>query len=144
MHHEDRSARARPTSRRVRRLARRARAFAPVLAVPAIFGLLALTMNLIEYRPTRRVVPDASAAPSEALHAPTAGARRAAEDRAADGDTRPPGAMAASVIDGVLATGVTAAGSDWLESASRTERDARDPARTGLREGDPAAATRLH
>ncbi|MEZ4332718.1 MAG: hypothetical protein R3F35_13230 [Myxococcota bacterium] len=95
-------------------------------------------MNLIEYRPARRPAPDAR---SETARASMTGLREPAAEALAVDDVRPPDAIAASVIDGVLATGVTA-GSDWLESASRAQDDALDPARAALRDPAPAAVDR--
>lgn len=93
-------------SRRMRRMARRAKAFAPVLAVPAIFGLLALTMNLIEVRPEQRERPARGAA-RPATRAALAGhvSRRAADAGESVG-AQTVLAPDPALIEGVLAVGV--------------------------------------
>lgn len=71
--------------RLARRWRRRARIAAPFLVVPAMLGLLVLSVDLIEYRPSpesddasapprsERAVPGASDGPSESMsHAPDA------------------------------------------------------------------------
>lgn len=135
------------TSRRARRLARRARAFAPVLAVPAIFALLALTMNRIEYGPARPpgVQPEAGSIGADAATPrPTQTAGKPIQTRTGMPEalrTLEPVADAlssASVIEGGWGAGVTVGADRPSSGTDRTGAARRAPDPLGLPHGDPS------
>lgn len=106
--------------RRARRWNRRARIFAPFLAVPAMLGVLLLSVNLIEHRPDGSREEASSNRRTPALHAADhrpARAPSAPIERDAVGASVDPHALSqASVIAGAvgvdmpLATGVERTG----------------------------------
>lgn len=78
MQHADESTAHRIARRRARRWARRARIFAPLLALPGMLGVLLLSVNLIESRPdeSRRAAADDRPATASAPAVPAAHAAR--------------------------------------------------------------------
>lgn len=99
----------RTTRRRMRRWKRRLQALAPLLALPAVFGLLALSVNLIEFRstpkPRIRTAPmrSASASSSPAPHRESVGP--ASETDRMTGEL-PSGVLDQSVVSGALAVDI--------------------------------------
>lgn len=117
MRDESRSLDTHFTSRRARRFMRRAKALSPVLMVPAIFALLVLAMNLVEYRPARSARIEAPG-PKATVRGPATApsARIASDDRqAVAGGTHD--VPSVSVIEGTLAAGVPQREGDWLDGA---------------------------
>ena len=95
--------------RRMRRWKRRLQALAPLLALPAVFGLLALSVNLIEFRstpkPRIRTAPirTTSASASPDTHRESTGLAIETDRRTGE---RPTGVLDLSVVSGDLAVDI--------------------------------------
>ena len=114
----------RSTRRRLRRWRRRAQVVAPLLAVPAMLGLLILSVDLIEYQPSP---PARSDSPREAS--------AVRFDKAHALEVEPQSVSALSVVDS-LAVGPDGFDSAVVSSASVIE--GADPMRDASATSQPA------